>query len=39
VNPPGFPYYVAFVTDAHRVLVVAVAHAGRHPDHFKRRIP
>jgi hypothetical protein len=39
VNLPGFPYYVAFVTDEEFALVVAVAHASRHPDYFKKRIP
>lgn len=39
VNLPGFPYYIAFVTTEHLALVIAVAHASRHPDHFKSRIP
>ena len=39
VNLPGFPYYVAFVTDEERAVVVAVAHASRHPGYFKSRIP
>ena len=39
VNLPGFPYYVAFVTDEEQAIVIAVAHASRHPDYFKNRIP
>lgn len=39
VNLPGFPYYLAFITEEHQVLIVAVAHASRHPDHFKGRLP
>jgi hypothetical protein len=39
VNLPGFPFYVAFVTDDQYALVIAIAHAGRHPDYFKNRIP
>ena len=39
VNLPGFPYYVAFITDEERAVVVAVAHASRHPGYFKSRIP
>jgi len=39
VNLPGFPYYVAFVTDAEKAVVIAVSHASRHPNYFKTRIP
>ena len=39
VNLPGFPYYIAFVTDEQQALVIAVAHSSRHPDYFKSRIP
>ena len=39
VNLPGFPYYVAFVTDENQALIVAVAHSSPYPDHFKNRIP
>ena len=39
VNLPGFPYYLAFITDEQRALVIAVAHSSRHPDYFKSRIP
>lgn len=39
VNLPGFPYYVAFVIDEEQALIIAVAHASRHPDYFKNRIP
>jgi hypothetical protein len=34
-----FPYYIAFVTDEGRVLVVAIADASRHPGYLKYRIP
>jgi plasmid stabilization system protein ParE len=37
VNIPGFPYYVAYVIRAERILVTAVAHGSRHPDYWKRR--
>ena len=39
VNLPGFPYYIAFVTDEQQALVIAVAHSSRHPDYFKGRLP
>ena len=39
VNLPGFPYYIAFVTDEQQAVVVAVAHSSRHPDYFKNRMP
>jgi plasmid stabilization system protein ParE len=39
VNLPGFPYYIAFVTEEQQALVIAVAHASRHPDYFKARFP
>jgi plasmid stabilization system protein ParE len=39
VNLPGFPYYIAFVTDGEHALVVAVAHSSRQPDYFKSRMP
>ena len=39
VNLPGFPYYIAFVAGESQVLVIAVAHSGRHPHHFKARVP
>lgn len=39
VNLPGFPYYIAFVLRDEIVLVVAVAHAARHPDYWKNRMP
>lgn len=39
VNLPGFSYYVAFVVREERIFVVAVAHASRHPDYFRNRLP
>ena len=39
VNLPGFPYYIAFITDEQHALVIAVAHSSRHPNYFKSRIP
>jgi plasmid stabilization system protein ParE len=39
VNLPGFPYYISFVLADRIVLVLAVAHASRHPDYWKTRMP
>lgn len=39
VNLPGFPYYIAFVLRDDAVLIAGVAHASRHPDYWKGRIP
>ena len=39
VNLPGFPYYIAFILRCDRVLISAVAHASRHPDYWKGRVP
>ncbi len=39
VNLPGFPHYIAFVTEEQQAIVIAVAHSSRHPDYFKGRIP
>jgi len=39
VNLPGFPYYLAYVLRDERVIIVAVAHASRHPDYWKYRMP
>jgi plasmid stabilization system protein ParE len=39
VNLPGFPYYIAFTVEEERALVIAVAHANRHPDYFRSRLP
>jgi plasmid stabilization system protein ParE len=39
VNLPGFPYFVAFITEGESVLVVAVAHGSRHPSYFRERMP
>lgn len=39
VNLPGFPYYIAFISDEQQALVIAVAHSSRHPDYFKSRMP
>ena len=38
-NLPGFPYYISFVQEGELILVLAVAHASRHPDYWRRRIP
>lgn len=38
VNLPGFPYYIAFVLDKHRILIVAVAHSNRSPGYFGDRL-
>ena len=39
VNLPGFSYYVAFVQRGDRIFVIAIAHASRHPDYFRNRLP
>lgn len=39
VNLPGFPYYVAFIAEEGRALIIAVAHSSRHPNYFKGRVP
>ena len=39
VNLAGFPYYIAFLLRGENIFVVAVAHASRHPDYWKSRIP
>jgi len=38
VNLPGFPYYIAYVVLGELILVLAVAHAGRHPRYWKQRL-
>ncbi len=37
VNFPGFPYYIAYFIRSERIIIAAVAHASRHPDHWKQR--
>jgi hypothetical protein len=39
VNLPGFPYYIAYVIIDELILVLAVAHAARHPNYWKERLP
>jgi plasmid stabilization system protein ParE len=39
VNCPVFPYYIAYFIRGDKVVVAAVAHASRHPDYWKRRLP
>jgi plasmid stabilization system protein ParE len=36
-NLPGFPHYVAYFLRGDRIVVVAIGHAGRHPDYWKKR--
>ncbi len=38
VNLPGFPYYLAFILSEDKVVIVAVAHAKRHPGYWKDRL-
>lgn len=38
VNCPVFPYYIAYFIRDNRILIAAVAHAGRHPDYWKDRL-
>ncbi len=37
LNLARFPYYLAFKIYPEFVLILAVAHASRHPDYWKRR--
>ncbi len=39
VNCPVFPFYIAFVIDQEVIRIAAVAHAHRHPDYWKDRLP
>ncbi len=39
VNLRGFPYYLAYVIIDELILVPAVAHAARHPNDWKERLP
>jgi len=39
LNLAGFPYYIAYFTRGERIIIVAVAHASRHPDYWKQRFP
>lgn len=32
-----FPYQIFFIVEEHRIIVVAVLHASRHPNHWKKR--
>ena len=38
-NLPGFSYFIAFIIDGDRVLIVAVPHSGRKPGYWLSRIP
>jgi plasmid stabilization system protein ParE len=38
VNCPVFPYYIAYLTRGHTILVAAVAHERRHPNYWQKRI-
>lgn len=37
VNCPVFPYYIAYFTRGHIILIAAVAHERRHPNDWKTR--
>jgi plasmid stabilization system protein ParE len=39
VNLAGFPFYIAYFARGNRVIIAAIAHASRHPDYWKSRIP
>jgi len=39
VNIAGFPYYISFIIDKDRILIVAVPHTSRRPDYWKNRLP
>ena len=38
VNCPVFPYYIAYFTRGHTILIAAVAHERRLPDYWKTRV-
>ena len=38
VNCPVFPYYIAYIIRAERVVITAVAHGHRRPDYWKHRL-
>ncbi len=38
VNLAGFPFYVAYDLRGERVRIIAVGHAARRPDYFRRRL-
>ncbi len=38
VNCPVFPYYVAYIIRADKVVIVAVAHGHRRPGYWKDRM-
>ena len=39
LNLPGFPHYLTFVLRQEQILVTPVAHASRHPDYWRSRMP
>lgn len=39
VNLPGFPFFVAYIIDGNRILVIAVPHSRRRPDYWTHRMP
>ena len=38
VNCPVFPYFVAYIIRRQKIIIVAVAHGHRKPDHWKSRV-
>ena len=39
VNLPGFSYFISFMLDGDRILVIAVPHSSRKPNYWANRIP
>lgn len=39
VNLPGFPFFIAFIIDGDRILIVAVPHSSRKPGYWRNRRP
>ena len=38
VNCLVFPYYIAYYTRDHTIVIAAVAHQSRHPDYWEKRM-
>jgi plasmid stabilization system protein ParE len=39
VNCPVFPYYLAYFIRDDRLIIAAIAHASRHPNYWRERLP
>jgi len=38
INCPVFPYFVAYIIRGQKIIIVAVGHRHRKPDHWKLRV-